>query len=49
MTAVPLLLSRPGDSTWILRNLAAGWRNDQAGASAENPGGYIPMLWTLGC
>ncbi|MGB5813842.1 MAG: MFS transporter [Thermoanaerobaculia bacterium] len=26
-------------------NVGAGWLNDRAGASAENPGGYIPMLW----
>jgi len=26
-------------------NLAAGWLNDSAGASAENPAGYNPMLW----
>ncbi len=29
-------------------NLAAGGLNDWAGASAENPGGYIPMLWMFG-
>jgi len=26
-------------------NVGAGWLNDRAGASAENPRGYIPMLW----
>ena len=26
-------------------NLGAGWLNDRAGASAENPAGYEPMLW----
>jgi MFS family permease len=26
-------------------NLGAGWLNDRSGASAENPGGYVPMLW----
>ncbi|MCB1056115.1 MAG: MFS transporter [Acidobacteria bacterium] len=26
-------------------NILAGALNDQAGASAENPGGYLPMLW----
>jgi MFS family permease len=26
-------------------NLAAGKLNDVSGASAENPGGYLPMLW----
>jgi MFS family permease len=26
-------------------NLGAGWLNDSAGASAENPAGYRPMLW----
>jgi nitrate/nitrite transporter NarK len=26
-------------------NLGAGWLNDFAGASAENPAGYTPMLW----
>jgi len=26
-------------------NLAAGALNDGAGAGAENPGGYLPMLW----
>jgi MFS family permease len=29
-------------------NLAAGWLNDQAGASAANPGGYAPMMWFFG-
>jgi len=29
-------------------NLAAGGLNDWAGASAENPGGYLPMLWMFG-
>ena len=29
-------------------NLGAGWRNDRAGASAENPEGYLPMLWMFG-
>lgn len=26
-------------------NLLAGWLNDRAGAGAENPAGYAPMLW----
>ena len=26
-------------------NVAAGWLNDTSHASAENPGGYMPMLW----
>jgi len=26
-------------------NFAAGALNDRSGASAENPGGYLPMLW----
>ena len=26
-------------------NLVAGALNDANGASAENPGGYTPMLW----
>jgi MFS family permease len=26
-------------------NLAGGWLNDRSGASAENPDGYLPMLW----
>ncbi len=29
-------------------NLAAGGLNDSSGASAENPGGYLPMLWMFG-
>jgi MFS family permease len=29
-------------------NVGAGWLNDRAGASAENPDGYIPMLWMFG-
>lgn len=29
-------------------NLGAGALNDAAGASAENPGGYLPMLWMFG-
>ncbi len=29
-------------------NLAAGGLNDWAGASAEHPGGYLPMLWMFG-
>jgi len=29
-------------------NLAAGALNDAAGAGAENPGGYLPMLWMFG-
>ncbi len=29
-------------------NLAAGGLNDVSGASAENPGGYLPMLWMFG-
>lgn len=29
-------------------NLVAGWLNDQAGASAANPGGYAPMMWFFG-
>lgn len=37
---------------WVLQNagiaasnLAAGWLNDVAGASAANPDGYGPMMW----
>lgn len=30
-------------------NVAAGALNDSAGASAENPGGYLPMLWLFMC
>lgn len=26
-------------------NLLAGWLNDRAGASADHPSGYLPMLW----
>jgi MFS family permease len=26
-------------------NLAAGWLADRAGAGAQNPGGYLGMLW----
>jgi MFS family permease len=26
-------------------NVGAGWLNDRAGASADNPDGYLPMLW----
>ena len=29
-------------------NLAAGWLNDRSGASEQNPGGYLPMLWMFG-
>lgn len=29
-------------------NLAAGFLNDSNKASAENPGGYMPMLWMFG-
>ena len=29
----------------MLANLGAGALNDRAGASAENPAGYQPMLW----
>ena len=29
-------------------NLAAGGLNDASGASAENPAGYLPMLWMFG-
>ena len=29
----------------MLANLAAGALNDASGASAQNPGGYRPMLW----
>jgi len=29
-------------------NLAAGWLNDQAGASALNPAGYEPMMRFFG-
>jgi MFS family permease len=29
----------------MLVNLLAGWLNDRSGAGAENPGGYLPMLW----
>jgi MFS family permease len=29
----------------MLINLLAGWLNDRGGASADNPGGYLPMLW----
>ncbi|MFN2371502.1 MAG: MFS transporter, partial [Candidatus Krumholzibacteriia bacterium] len=26
-------------------NWLIGWTNDQAGASAANPGGYAPGMW----
>ncbi len=26
-------------------NLVAGWLNDRSHAGADNPGGYLPMLW----
>lgn len=26
-------------------NVLAGWLNDRAGASADNPAGYTPMMW----
>jgi MFS family permease len=29
-------------------NLAAGWINDRNHAGADNPGGYLPMLWMFG-
>jgi MFS family permease len=29
-------------------NLGGGWLNDRAGASADNPAGYLPMLWMFG-
>lgn len=29
-------------------NLAAGYINDHSAASAENPAGYLPMLWFFG-
>jgi len=29
-------------------NVGAGWLNDASGASAENPSGYLPMLWMFG-
>ncbi len=29
-------------------NLIAGWLNDVAGAGAENPAGYVPMLIFFG-
>ena len=29
-------------------NLVAGWLNDSAGASAQNPGGYQPMMLFFG-
>jgi MFS family permease len=29
-------------------NVAAGGLNDVSGAGAENPGGYLPMLWMFG-
>jgi MFS family permease len=29
-------------------NLGIGWLNDASGASAENPAGYMPMLWAFG-
>ena len=29
-------------------NLAAGWLNDTNNAGADNPGGYLPMLWLFG-
>jgi MFS family permease len=29
-------------------NLAAGWLNDRSGAGAENPAGYLPMMWMFG-
>ena len=29
-------------------NIIAGYLNDTSGASAANPGGYVPMLWFFG-
>ncbi len=29
-------------------NLLAGWLNDRAGAGADHPEGYLPMLWMFG-
>jgi hypothetical protein len=29
-------------------NIGAGWLNDRSGAGAENPAGYLPMLWMFG-
>jgi len=29
-------------------NLGAGWLNDANGAGADNPSGYVPMLWMFG-
>lgn len=29
-------------------NVGAGWLNDFSGAGANNPGGYLPMLWMFG-
>jgi MFS family permease len=29
-------------------NIGAGWINDHSNASAENPAGYLPMLWFFG-
>jgi MFS family permease len=29
-------------------NLAAGWLNDRSNAGADNPDGYLPMLWLFG-
>jgi MFS family permease len=29
----------------LLGNLIAGWLNDRNGAGADNPSGYLPMLW----
>lgn len=29
-------------------NIVAGWLNDRAGASAQNPGGYDAMMWFFG-
>lgn len=30
-------------------NLAIGWVNDRAAASAENPAGYAPGMWVFSC
>ena len=29
-------------------NVGAGWLNDRSGAGADNPQGYLPMLWLFG-
>jgi hypothetical protein len=32
---------------WSLVSPGLGWANDLAGASAENPGGWIASMWSL--